>query len=356
MVRVVYSPPPAATAAETSGLVPLTHHEILSLVAPFSQRGYQVDLAGSDRAQRQVRFKPVVHADLPAPGERATEVLLLEHPEADRFRLLRTLTDSHGLASTVDIEGEDAGRLLEQLEALPVARQLVAEQWAHIARDYQLQPMDTDGAAVNAPPMRWRPVLTRARSQVQGVVLTLNAKTGRKMPADFELLAEHDQRLRVPPDLFAVLGWEWRPMRELGKRWRGSVRIAADEPERTGDVERQLGRAVRHLAQTLQSEPAEFHRRWSGARWRVTFQRAIPMLIGVGLLGAAPLIQLLSLEQASLARMFIFHAPPLLLIGIFMMRELPVIEVPPLPRPLIGRRWIVDERKPRPLEQQVQGA
>jgi hypothetical protein len=80
------------------------------------------------------------------------------------------------------------------------------------------------------------------------------------------------------------------------------------------------------------------------------------MLIGVALLGSAPLIQLLSLEDSSLARMFIFHAPPLLLIGIFMMRELPVIEVPPLPRPLIGRDWITADSKGRFAAQQVQGA
>jgi hypothetical protein len=80
----------------------------------------------------------------------------------------------------------------------------------------------------------------------------------------------------------------------------------------------------------------------------VTFQRAIPMLIGLGLLGSAPLIQLLSLEHASLTRMFIFHAPPLLLIGIFAMRELPVIEIPPFPRPLIGSGWFADEQR-RPV-------
>ena len=65
--------------------------------------------------------------------------------------------------------------------------------------------------------------------------------------------------------------------------------------------------------------------------------------MGLGLLGATPLIQLLSIESTSLVWMFIFHAPVLLAIGILAMRELPVIEIPPLPRPLIGHAWIVDD-------------
>jgi hypothetical protein len=60
--------------------------------------------------------------------------------------------------------------------------------------------------------------------------------------------------------------------------------------------------------------------------------------------------------DVSLVRMFIFHAPPLLMVGIFAMRELPVIEIPPIPRPLIGRAWIVDESKGRLDKPPVQGA
>lgn len=351
MVRVAVVPP-APAGAESPRPVPLTHHQILELVAPFSRRGYQADLAASDRAQRQLKFKPVSHRDLPVDGETLTETLILDHPHDDHFRLQRILRDAAGLGSTVEIEGTDAGLLLEQVEAIDIARQIVSVDDVHVARSYRLQPV----AASEHRPAHWCLQLVTAEASTDGAIITLNAKTGRKMPADFELRAEGDGRLRVPADLFAVLGWEWRPMRQLGKFWRGSVRIAADEPERTRDVEVKLSNAVRHLAKTLRSDPADFHARWQSERWRVTFQRAIPMLIGVGLLGSAPLIQLLSLETASLARMFIFHAPPLLLIGIFMMRELPVIEIPPVPRRLIGRDWIVDERKGRFSNGSVQGA
>ncbi len=351
MVRVAHT---SSTSPQTSSSepVPLTHHAILGLVAPFSERGHQIDLAASDRAQRRLCFKPIQHPDLPSAGESLTETLTLDNPEPEQFRLRRLLSDDAGLSSTLEIEGSDPGELLEQIEAIEVGRQVVAVEGIHIARDYRLQSI----AASEQQPAHWRLQLEKAETRVEGVRLRLNAKTGRKMPADVELRAEHDQRLRVPADLFAVLGWEWRPMRALGKRWRGSVRIAAAEPERTPDVEAKLAQAVRHLANTLRSDPGAFHARWQAARWRVAFQRAIPLLIGLSLLGTAPLIQLFSLEDISLVRMFIFHAPPLLMIGIFAMRELPVIEIPPMPRRLIGHEWIIDDSKGRLGQASMRGA
>jgi hypothetical protein len=366
MVRIARVPT-APARSESPGPIPLTHHAILGLVEPFTRRGRALDLPASDRAQRRLRFKPIRHPDQPVAGSALTETLELEHPEDDHFRLRRIITDGHRLTSTLQIEGTDPGILLEQIDAVEVGRQLVAVADTPIARSYRLVPLPGDPvptdpvpadpvAADDQHPAHWQLQLLNAEARVEGVVLTLNAKTGRKMPADLELQAEQEQRLRVPPDLLAVLGWEWRPMRELGRRWRGSVRVAADEPERTRDVEAKLDQAVAHLARTLRGNRADFHARWQGARWRVTFQRAIPMLIGLALLGSAPLIQFLSLENASLARMFIFHAPPLLLIGIFMMRELPVIEIPPIPRRLIGRDWIVDDTKGRFNQRAVQSA
>ena len=39
-------------------------------------------------------------------------------------------------------------------------------------------------------------------------------------------------------------------------------------------------------------------------------------------------------------RMLMFHSPPLLLIAFFCMRELPRIEIPPLPRRSFALRWL----------------
>jgi hypothetical protein len=367
MVRIVRVPV-SESGSETPGPIPLSHHAILELVAPFTRLGHHLDLPGSDRAARRLRFKPTQHANQPLPGGSLTSTLILEQPADDHFRLQRLVTDAAGLVSTLEIEGADPGLLLEQVEAIEVGRQLVAVDGAHVARSYRLQPVAADQQPSGQGPdqtrdeqpeqqrAHWRLQIERAEARVDGVQLSLNAKTGRKMPADFELRADDERRLRVPADLLAVLGWEWRPMRQFGKTWRGSVRVAAAEPQRTADVEAKLAQAVSHLQRILRSDPGDFHARWQSARWRVTFQRAIPMLVGVGLLGTAPLIQLLSLETSSLARMFIFHAPPMLLIGIFMMRELPVIEIPPMPRRLIGRDWIVDDSKGRVTETAVQGA
>jgi hypothetical protein len=352
MVRIKRVSAPSAQSSEHQGPIPLTHHAILELVAPFTRQGRALDLAASERAQRRLRFKPIHHSDQPLPGQALTETLVLECPQAAPFRLQRRVENANGLCSTLEIEGDDAGLLLEQIEAVAVGQQVVVAEGIPIARSYQLTWVD----ATEQHPAHWQRKLVRAEAWVAGVVLTCNAKTGRKMPADLELHAEQDQRLRVPADLFAVLGWEWRPMRELGKRWRGSVRISAVEPARTGDIERKLSQAVTHLARTLRSHPGDFHSQWQAARWRVTFQRAIPMLTGLALLAVTPLVQLLSLDNASLARMFIFHAPPMLLMGIFMMRELPVIEIPPVPRRLIGGDWIIDERKGPVSDPATQGA
>ena len=234
--------------------MPLTHHAILGLVAPFTERGRQLDLAASDRAQRQLRFKPSVHPDLPSAGESLTETLTLDNPEPEHFRLRRVVSDEAGLSSTLEIEGPNPGELLEQIEAIEVGRQLVAVEGLHIARSYRLQPI----AASERQSAHWRLQLEQAEAQVEGVCLSLNAKTGPKMPAEIELRANHDQRLRVPADLFAVLGWEWRPMRRFVRFWRGSVRIAATEPERTRAIEAKLAEACRISPRPCAATQARF--------------------------------------------------------------------------------------------------
>ena len=48
--------PPRRMSAPPSP--PLTHHQILALVAPFTRSGRTVDLAASDRLARTLRFRP----------------------------------------------------------------------------------------------------------------------------------------------------------------------------------------------------------------------------------------------------------------------------------------------------------
>lgn len=342
MVRVAYTPPqPAPTVIDEPGPIPLTHHEILTLVGPFTQRDRHVDLAASDRRQRRITFKPLTHpARADDQGETVPalhEVLTLENPYPGEFQLVRTLRAPSGLTATLEIIGTDPGLLLEQVEQVDPARQFPIRAGIAIARSYRIEPRPAP-APDQAP--YWQVVLLRAEAEVDGTRLQFNAKTGRGMPLEFELRAVGDQRLKVPADLFAVLGWEWRPMREIGKCWRGSVRVDKAEPGRSHTAEQAIGRAVEHLVRTLARPPADFHQRYSGARWRVTFQRAIPLLIGLGLLFATPAVRFLDLEDHSLLRMLIFHSPPILMIGMFALPEMPVIELPPFPRPLTISAWV----------------
>jgi len=116
--------------------------------------------------------------------------------------------------------------------------------------------------------------------------------------------------------------------------------VAPNEPARTAEIERELGRTVTHLAETLAEPPARFHERHAGARWRVAYQRAVPLLILVAMSAASPGIRYLQMADDSILKLLIFHAPPLMLLSFFLMREMPRFEIPPLPRPLVYRDWV----------------
>ena len=111
---------------------PLSHHDVLTLVAPFSRRGRPIDLAASDRGARKLLFRPVEHpaADgRPALRERyaiardAVVVGAVGHlrPEKNVARLLRAVArcaprcDVHAL-----VLGEGPERAgLEELARVP---------------------------------------------------------------------------------------------------------------------------------------------------------------------------------------------------------------------------------------------
>src|SRR5512145_905587 len=103
---------------------PLTHHDILGLVAPFVRRGRHVDLPASDRMARRVAFRPVEHAAEASGRPPLVETLALEHPEPGWFELTRTLRLADGLQATLVTEGRTAAEVLERVEAVPLERQL----------------------------------------------------------------------------------------------------------------------------------------------------------------------------------------------------------------------------------------
>ena len=80
---------------------PLTHHEILGLIGPFTRRGRHLDLPASDRLARRLVFKPIEHTDPAIASPVLIESLQLEQPEDDTYRLTRTLSLPCGLQDTL---------------------------------------------------------------------------------------------------------------------------------------------------------------------------------------------------------------------------------------------------------------
>ena len=334
IVRALFTPLQAGIAMTAQ---PLTHHEIFTLVEPFTRRGRHVDLAASDRIERRLRFRPV---DLPLDAPKSSgvrETLVLENTKPARYRLTRMLWHDSGLEATLEVEGPDPEELLARVEAVPHARHFRSRTGFVIARSYRLEGVTTGPLPEGAPASRM--ILIRGEARVDGLTLTLKAQTGRGMPADIELHAAAGDPIELPEDLLAVIGWDWRRLSRVKQGWRSSLRLRGREPTRSRDAEVKLTRTIEHLARTLMEPPVRFHERLLAARWSVAFRRAIPLLIGVGLIAGAPAIQFLELSEGSLLRMLIFHSPPLLMVLFFSMREMPRIEIPPFPKPLTAPAW-----------------
>ncbi|NBC12025.1 MAG: hypothetical protein GVY09_01530 [Gammaproteobacteria bacterium] len=400
----------------TQPLRPLTHHDILALMAPFTRRGLHADMAASRREDRVLAFKPEdIPADAHCPLD-LTAQLTLEAAQVGKHRLVRRVWDGSGLTATLTADGADLDALLEQLEQVPVRRHFVVYDGVPVARSYMLEPASQALAQRAGAGARWaaqtvggrlwqaarggaerllgsrlpflrrkgsaslaaateraasepggaapdealiedadgplRALITEANTRVGPVHLNLKADRFNGMPVELKLTTDAGVKLKVPEDLLAVVGWHYRPLRQIVSYWRGSIRVATHEPERTADIEAKLGEVVKHLSATLAASPKEFHRRHLGARWRVTYQRAVPMLFLLGIMAATPGIQWLDMADNSILRMLIFHAPPFMLVGFFLMREMPRFEIPPLPRALVQRDWVervTDNKAPTPV-------
>jgi hypothetical protein len=299
---------------------PLTHHEIMSLVAPFARGGRHVDLGASDRTLRRLAFKPVAHAagadGLPALQER----LLLELPTNDSYRLTRTLALPEGLQATLVGEGDDIAALLDAVQTVPPSRQLqrAAGHWTALSH--------------RVSPATGKLQLTSASTRVAGLSLQMGVSRVQGIAAELTLASPPGVEFTLPEDLLAVLGLPWSRLSRTAGQWRASIQLRGDEHKRTQDAEHKFARSVEHLAQTLADPPAHFHQRFVRQRWGVALRRATPLLAALGLILAALLVPRLDLGSDSVLRMLIFNSPPLLLVWLFSMREMPRLEIPPLPR------------------------
>ena len=296
---------------------PLTHHDIVALAAPFVGAGRRVDLVASDRAARQLAFAPFALDDL-------VERLALGDDD-EGWRLTRTLTDAAGLCARLIARGDDPALLCERALAVPAQTQFSrgagwAIAWSHVLT----------GTG---------PRLQSAELRLEGLTVEMSVSSVDRVAAEISLQAPGGDMAELPADLLAVLGLRWARLDRKGSGWRSSLALRGRGAARGAEAQAQLLAAAAHLALTLAEPPARFHDSRVAQRWAVTLRRAVPLLVCVGVIAAALAVPALQLQQDSVFRMLIFNAPPLLL-GLFVvLREMPRVEVPPLPRRPTAARW-----------------
>ena len=315
---------------------PLTHHEILGLVAPFTRRGMQVDLGASRRLERQLLFRPAERGLEALPGVVLRETVELADLGDSRYRLTRRLAPDDGPVAQLRAEGGDPAVLLGQIEAVPPARQFHAGPgflvaYAHEVSQTPLAASD-DVSALHL-------VVKAAEIRSGGLSVTIDPTSVSGTLADVEIAATGGAAFDLPADLLAVLGWRWTRLTERDRGYSCRLRIRGREPARSARIEQRVEAAALHLAVTLAEPPARFHERRVLARWGVFVRRAVPALACVAIIVAAALVPKLHLPEGSGLRAVIFNSPPILMMLFFCLHEVPTIEIPPVPRRSTALTW-----------------
>jgi hypothetical protein len=334
---------------------PLTHHEILALVAPFARRGRRVDLAASDRVARRIAFRPVEHAareDVPAHRE----TLSLAQQPAGGWQLVRTLEAlGDGPVARLQVSGTEPGVLLARIEAVDAAHQLVRGPGWVLAIEHRLEgtaPVPDEPAAMAA---------SRGILHAGGLVMTMKVPTVSGISAEIAIVREargggpagqhdsgdaaHEDGARghalvdLPDDLLEVLGRGWARLDASRSGWSSHTGLGGRGAARYRDAEARLRRAAAHIARTLSEPPARYAERLRAARWSVAARRSVPLVAVVALVAAAALFPSLGLSRESPVWMLIFNAPPLLLALFFSLREMPRITLPRAPRRVRDDAW-----------------
>ncbi len=309
---------------------PLTHHEIVGLVAPFTRRGRHVDLAATDRLLRRVAFKAIDHPRGSGPLA-LRETLALEDLGAGFYRLTRILAPETGPDACLETVGTDPAELLARIDAVPPPHQFRVQEGVVIALSFRLEPHVRSDAASMA--------FTRGQAHVAGLEFEVDAATVRRGPAKVALTSMPGDAIRLPPDALAVLGGRWSRLRDSGEGWAGELRLRGKEPARTRQAQTATERAALHLARMLAEPPHRFHERWVAARWRVFCRRLVPLAACIGLILCAAAAPKLHLSESSGLRMLILNSPPILMVLFFCLREIPIVEIPPLPRRSDAVSW-----------------
>lgn len=329
----------ARDAKPRGGAPPFSHHGILELAAPFIEQGYKVDLAASDRAERQLAFHPVEHAAVSGRHPALSCALRLEQPHRAKFRLIRTLQTRDGLTAQVTAEGDDPARLLPAVEAIAPARQFHEIAGTRLALSYSLAWW-TPQAEVRPPSadsLR-TPRLVRAETQVDGVQLLVQDE-GNRRTLSVRIAATDNRRLALTTDFLAVLGWRWSPLRPNATgAWDGSLKVPGREPRRTERLEGQLDVAAAHFARTIASPPADFNGQHRPARWRAALQRLLPLLfVGGSILAFVVLIVIL--PKTPVYQVLLLDLSIVVIVVTALMDKAYRFEIPPVPRTLSQADW-----------------
>lgn len=319
-------------------MTPLTHHEILELVEPFARSGRHVDLPASDRINRRIRFRPVLH---PAAGTglpALAETLELESLGTGTCRLTRSLAPqgpaTAAATATLQTMGSDVAALLATIDAVPLSRHFSLGSGYTVVRHYMAHGNAAGAVAV----------LHRGLVQLDGLTLTMTVSPVKGVSAEFELAPAAGELPALPQDVLAVLGWDWARLVKKAGGWRSRLRLRGAAAKRTATAEAALLRAAEHLARTLAESPARFHERHLRARWAVVFRRGIPTLTLLSLVALVLGMPHLDVGERPGLALMLYHVPTLLIALSFTLQELPQFELPPLPRRSTADGWWPDIR------------
>lgn len=374
---------------------PLTHHDIIRIVAPLTKRGINVNLSACDRAARYIEFQSQ-NSDV--PDSRLT--YSVQAGRGNVMFITRIVAHSCGLVSTLSAVVSDIEAALAAFDTIPTSRQLDIGDNYVLALSYTLESVKNAASDTSQLQLRF------ACARVSGLDIRIDTSTGAEMPADVRIMmvrkpssflretladgrdspllhrsgyelvrlagnkhspsqqdgsskesvarsdsepsakpdpARFQQTVnKLPEDLLAVLGPQWRPLVNQGDHWKGVLRKLGKGVQRTVRAEKFIHSALHHLSTTLSQPPAKFHDHFKQERWQVFVRRLKPVMVFVGILAMMPISWLLVSEGGVRMHPLALGLTPLLMVGVIALttREIPIMEIPSRPAPLGADFWL----------------